>query len=262
MKARIQTLQTKMQEHQEKYDNLKILHKAKEELQNQNKEQNQQFKRLLAEKDQHTKTILNTQIINNELEKQVTSLKRVNLELETTTHSIENSQIRRKPESNTITRENTSQTDINGSNLSNTKQLNPVPQNKEKLCHACGSEKHKIKDCKSKRNIYIIDLERNQIIEHKLRKELEKYGEVKSTRVRQDKYGRKGNIGMACLATKEQAKLAIKMLNKTKQYVANEYKHKKQTNNLNNNTKEKDKRYKKPVEEKQHQEAKTCYGCG
>ena len=176
MKARIQTLQTKMQEHQEKYDNLKILHKAKEELQNQNKEQNQQFKRLLAEKDQHTKTILNTQIINNELEKQVTSLKRVNLELETTTHSTENSQIRRKPESNTITRENTSQTDINGSNLSNTKQLNPVPQNKEKLCHACGSEKHKIKDCKSKRNIYIIDLERNQIIEHKLRKELEKYG--------------------------------------------------------------------------------------
>ena len=37
---------------------------------------------------------------------------------------------------------------------------------------------------------------------------------------------------MACLATKEQAKLAIMMLNKTKQYVANEYKYKKQTNNL------------------------------
>ena len=184
------------------------------------------------------------------------------MELETTTHSIENSQIRRKPESNTITRENTSQTDINDSNLSNTKQLNPVPQNKKKLCHACGSEKHKIKDCKSKRNIYIIDLERNQIIEHKLRKEPEKYGEVKSMRVRQDKYGRKVKIGMSCLETREQAKLAIKMPNKTKQYVANEYKHKKQTNNLNNNTKEKDKRYKKPVEEKQLQETKTCYACG
>ena len=145
-------------------------------MQNQNKEQNQQLKKLLAEKDQLTKTILNTQSINNELEQQVTSLKTVNLELETTTHSIENSQIRRKPESNTITRENTSQTDINDSNLSNTKQLDPVPQNKEKLCHACGSEKHEIKDCESKRNIYIIDLKRNQIIEHKLRKELEKYG--------------------------------------------------------------------------------------
>ena len=183
--------------------------------------------------------------------------------VETTIHSLENSQIRRKPESNGITRENTSQTlDIIDNNLSNTKQLDPVPQNKEKLCHACGSEKHEIKDCKSKRNIYIIDLKRNQIIEHKLRKELEKYGEVKSMRVRQDKHGRKGNIGMACLATEEQAKLAIKMLNKTKQYLANEYKHRKQTNNLNNNTKGKDKRYEKPEEEKQLQESKTCYACG
>ena len=140
--------------------------------------------------------------------------------------------------------------------------MDTVPQNKETLYHACGSEKHEIKDCKSKRNIYIIDLKRNQIIEHKLRKELEKYGEVKSMRVRQDKHGRKGNIGMACLATEEQAKLAIKMLNKTKQYLANEYKHRKQTNNLNNNTKGKDKRYEKPEEEKQLQESKTCYACG
>ena len=97
------------------------------------------------------------------------------MELETTIHSLENSQIRRKPESNRITRE----TDINDSSLSNTKQLDPVPQNKEILCHACRSEKHEIKDCQSKKNIYIVDLERNQIIEHKLRKELEKYGEVK-----------------------------------------------------------------------------------
>ena len=147
--------------------------------------------------------------------------------------------------------ENASQTlDVNDNNLSNTKHLEPVPQNKEKTYHACGSEKHEIKDCESKRNIYIIDLARNQIIEHKLRKELEKCGEVKSMRVRQGKYEKKGNVGMACLATKEQAKLAIKMLNKTKQYVANEYRHRKQTNNLSNSTKEKDKRYKKPVEEK------------
>ena len=54
LKAQNQTLQTKMQENQEKYDeNLKILCKAKEELQNLNKEQNQQLKRVIAEKDQH-----------------------------------------------------------------------------------------------------------------------------------------------------------------------------------------------------------------
>ena len=72
-----------------------------------------------------------------------------------------------------------------------------------------------------KKHLYYRSRKKKQIVEHKLRKELEKYGEIKSVRVRQDKYGRKGNIGMACLATKEQAKLAIKMLNKTKQYVTN-----------------------------------------
>ena len=83
--------------------------------------------------------------------------------------------------------ENASQTlDVNDNNLSNAKHLEPVPQNKEKTYHACGSEKHEIKDCESKRNIYIIDLKRNQIIEHNLRKELEKHREVKSMRVRQD----------------------------------------------------------------------------
>ena len=95
-----------MRENQEKYDeNLKILCKAKEELQNLNKEQNQQ----LAEKDQHTQAILNAQSTNNELEQQATSLNRVNLQLETTIHFLEKSQIRRKPESSRSIRENASQ---------------------------------------------------------------------------------------------------------------------------------------------------------
>ena len=50
LKAQNQTLQIKMQENQEKHEeNLKILCKAKEELENLNKEQNQQLKRLIAE---------------------------------------------------------------------------------------------------------------------------------------------------------------------------------------------------------------------
>ena len=44
--------------------------------------------------------------------------------------------------------------------------------------------------------------------------------------------------------------------------LGNEYKHREQTNNLNNSTKQKDKRYNKPVEQKQLQETKTCYVCG
>ena len=120
-------------------------------MQNLNKEQNQQLKRLIAEKDQQAQAISNAQSTNNELEKQLTSFERVNLELETTIHSLEKSQIRRKPHSARSTRENTSQTlDLNDNNIRNIKQLQPVPQNKERLCHACGSEKHEIKDCKSK----------------------------------------------------------------------------------------------------------------
>ena len=118
LKAQNQTLQTKMLENQEKYDeDLKIFCKAKE-LQ----KQNQQLKILLAEKDQHTKVILNAQSTNNELEQQITSLKRVNLELETSIHSLENPQIRRKPESNRITKEDISQTIGINKNFSNTKQ--------------------------------------------------------------------------------------------------------------------------------------------
>ena len=50
------------------------------ELQNLIREQNQPVKKLVGENDHHTQAILNIQSTNNELEQQVTSLKRVNLE--------------------------------------------------------------------------------------------------------------------------------------------------------------------------------------
>ena len=73
-------------------------------------------------------------------------------------------------------------------------------------------QKNMKKHCKSKRHIYIIDLKRNQVTECKLREVLEKYGEVKGISKRQDSPRRKGNMGMVCLATEEQGKLALKML--------------------------------------------------
>ena len=65
------------------------------------------------------------------------------MKLETTIHSLEKSQIIRKADSARSTRENTTQTlDLNANNLKNTKQLEPAPQNKGRLYHAYGSEKH------------------------------------------------------------------------------------------------------------------------
>ena len=131
LKLQNQTLQTKMRKNQEKYgQNLKVLCKTKEEFQNLNKEQNQQLKRLITEKDQQTQTILNAQSTNNELEQQATSLKRVNLELETTINSLEKLRIRRKPDSARSNKENTSHMlDLNDNNIRNIKPLEPAPQN-------------------------------------------------------------------------------------------------------------------------------------
>lgn len=72
-----------------------------------------------------------------------------------------------------------------------------------------------MKDCKSKKKQD--HFERKQIIEHKLRDELEKHGEEQSKKVRQEKNGRKDNIGMDYLATEKQEKLATEMINKTNQ---------------------------------------------
>ena len=123
----------KMRENQEKYDeNLKLLCKAEEKLENLSKEQNQQIKESLAEKYQHTQAILNRQSTNNELKPQVTSLKRVNLELEKTIHFLEKSKIKRKLESYRSTRENTTQIlDLNFNNLATPKSWNRYHKTKK-----------------------------------------------------------------------------------------------------------------------------------
>ena len=80
-------------------------------------------------------------------------------------------------------------------------------------------------------------------------------------RVRQDKHGRNSNIGMASLATEEQANLAIKMLNKTNNQVANEYKHTNQTNNLNNIHRRKIKDTRKLLKKSNFRKQRHIYAC-
>ena len=63
--------------------------------------------------------------------------------------------------------------------LATLNNLNLYHKIKKKMFCACILEKHEIKYCESKRNIYKIDLIRNQIMENKLDEELEKDGKVK-----------------------------------------------------------------------------------
>ena len=105
-------------------------------------------------------------------------------------------------------------------------------RSKQKLCYACESGNHIIKDCDSGKNIFIIDRARRQINEEELKYRLEEYGKIKCIKIRQDKYGRLGNVGMVCFEKKEKANTVIQELNETTMYIAKKYKPKKQRINI------------------------------
>ena len=107
----------------------------------------------------------------------------------------------------------------------------------KKICYACESDNHKIKDCDSGKNIFIIDRASRQIKKEELKYRLEEYGKIKCIKIRQDKYGRLGNVGMVCFETKEEANIAIQDLNGRTRYITKKYEPKKQKINIKNQDK-------------------------
>ena len=103
----------------------------------------------------------------------------------------------------------------------------------KKICYACESDNHEIKECDSEKNIFIIDRASRKINKEELKYRLEEYGKIKCIKIRQDKYGRPGNVGMVCFETKKEANAA----NETTRYIAKEYEHKKQRINIDNQNK-------------------------
>ena len=102
------------------------------------------------------------------------------------------------------------------------KKTQELKEVNKKICYACESGNHLIKDCDSGKNIFIIDRASRQINKEELKYRLEKYGKIKCIKIRQYKYGRLGNVGMMCFETKE-ANTAIQDLNKTTRYIAKDY---------------------------------------
>ena len=93
----------------------------------------------------------------------------------------------------------------------------------KKICYACESDNHEIKDCDSGENIFIIDRANRQINKEKLKYRLEEYGKIKCINIRQDKYGRLGNVRMVCFETKEETYTKIQDLNEPTRHMAKEY---------------------------------------
>ena len=107
----------------------------------------------------------------------------------------------------------------------------------KKICYACESDYHEIKECDSGKNIFIIDRASRQINKEELKYRLEEYGKIKCIKIRQDEYGKPGNVGMVCFETRKEANAAIQDLNKIPRYITKEYEHKKQRINIDNQDK-------------------------
>ena len=57
-------------------------------------------------------------------------------------------------------------------------------------CYACGSSEHQIKDCTSGQNVFVTYLEQKHSLRTVgIRREMERYGQVKSGRVRMNRWG-------------------------------------------------------------------------
>ena len=169
------------------------------------------------------------------LEKQMSDLKTVNLNLETNLHRQQNKETQ-QTEQRATSRQPIDSTDQERERKENTK-IQGMKEKSKKICYECESKNHEIKDCDSEKNIFIIDRASRQIKKEELKYRLEEYGKIKCIKIRQDKYGRLENVGMACFETKEEANIAIQDLNEITRYIAKEYEPKKQRININSQDK-------------------------
>ena len=93
----------------------------------------------------------------------------------------------------------------------------------KKIGYVCESGNHEIKDCDSGKNIFIINRASRRINKEELKYRLEEYGKIKCIKIRQDKYGRLGNVGMVCFESREEANTTIQDLNESTRYIGKEY---------------------------------------
>ena len=81
-------------------------------------------------------------------------------------------------------------------------------------CHACGLKGHKIKECQTKQNIDIVNLKKTVRSKLEIQEEMQQYGNIKSIKVRRDRYGYEINETMVCYTTQREADEAVSEINK------------------------------------------------
>ena len=88
----------------------------------------------------------------------------------------------------------------------------------EMECHASGLKDHKIKECQTKQNIYIVNLKKTVRSKLEIQEEMQQYGNIKSIKVRRDRYGYEINERQKERQKKQSVKL-IKRQNGMLRYI-------------------------------------------
>ena len=168
MKSKISTQETILkQKEQEEKARENELNEIKKEIDKIKRENQQQIKNSTMEKEKNIKAIKKLQEEKDTLQKQISDLKTLNLNLETNLHRQQNKEIQ-QTEQRTKSRQPTDSTDQERERKENTKTQGMKEINK-KICYACESDNHEIKDCDSGKNMFIIDRASRQIKKQELK---------------------------------------------------------------------------------------------
>ena len=75
--------------------------------------------------------------------------------------------------------------------------------------YACGLKDHKIKECQTKQNIYIVNLKKTVKSKLEIQEEMQQHGNIKSIKVRRDRHGYGINVMQH---KKKQKKQSLKLI--------------------------------------------------
>ena len=138
----------------------------------------------------------------------------------------------------------------------------------EMKCHVFGLKGHKIKEYQLKQNIYIVNLKKTVRSKLEIQEEMQQYGNIKSIKVRRDRYGYEINEAMICYTTQREAEEAISEINKGTEWHAkiyqnryteiNEGRNKKTKENSNNGESKRNKTNKERQKGSLHCRSKLC----
>ena len=86
--------------------------------------------------------------------------------------------------------------------------INNIDPN-EVECRACGLTGRKIKEFQTKQNIYIVNRKKTVRSKLEIQEEMQQYENIKSIKVRRDRYGYEINDAMVCYTTQREVEEAI-----------------------------------------------------